>query len=130
MTFTDEPLASALVISLNGGASYSAPIPDNQGSATFTDLAPGMYPVWVKWASDECAVFIGDIEVAELPCGNICGNVHEIIGQPLSNVESKLYIDVNDNDMFDAGDILVETTYTDGDSGNYCFEDIPAGNML
>src|SRR6187397_204078 len=45
VTFTDEQFVTSLVISLNGGASYSAPIPDNQGSATFTDLAPGMYPV-------------------------------------------------------------------------------------
>jgi hypothetical protein len=62
VTFTDEQFVTSLVISLNGGASYSAPIPDNQGSATFTDLAPGMYPVWIKWAADECAIFIGDIE--------------------------------------------------------------------
>ena len=36
---------------------------------------------------------------------------------PISNVEIRLYLDVNNNDSLDAGDILVATTYTDGDSG-------------
>ena len=42
--------------------------------------------------------------------GAICGSVYDDTGQPLSNVEIRLYLDVNNNDSFDAGDALVATT--------------------
>ncbi|MEO5905356.1 MAG: SdrD B-like domain-containing protein [Saprospiraceae bacterium] len=62
--------------------------------------------------------------------GSICGNVSDDLGVPLANIEIRLYLDVNNNDIVDAGDILVTTTFTDGDSGNYCFEDVTPGEYV
>jgi hypothetical protein len=130
VTFTDDPLATFILISIDGGGIYTPPIFDNSGSYTFTNLAPGSYPVWAKWASDECAVLISNVDVLELACGTICGKVIDDTGLPIASVEVRLYKDVNNNDVFDAGDILMGTTYSDGDTGNYCFEEIPAGEYV
>jgi len=62
--------------------------------------------------------------------GMICGNVHDNLGQPISSVLLSLYRDVNNNDMYDAGDILIGTVFSDGDTGNYCFEDITPGEYV
>jgi hypothetical protein len=53
--------------------------------------------------------------------GVICGNVSDDTGLPISSVEIRLYLDVNNNDSLDAADVLVSTTFTDGDTGDYCF---------
>ena len=45
-------------------------------------------------------------------------------------MEIRLYIDANNNDVYDSGEVLFGTVYTDGDSGNYCFEDVPAGEYV
>ena len=62
--------------------------------------------------------------------GTICGNVGDSTGLPISSVELELYLDVNNNDMVDAGDVLVATAFSDGDTGNYCFEDITPGEYV
>ncbi|MEO6132807.1 MAG: SdrD B-like domain-containing protein, partial [Saprospiraceae bacterium] len=62
--------------------------------------------------------------------GTICGNVKEDTGLPISSVQIKLYKDVNNNDAYDAGDVLIATVYTDGDTGNYCFEDVTPGEYV
>ncbi len=62
--------------------------------------------------------------------GTICGSVHDNLGQPISSVQIKLYLDVNNNDAFDAGDVLVALMYTDGDTGGYCFEDQTPGEYV
>ena len=62
--------------------------------------------------------------------GLICGNVSDNLGQPISSVIIMLYHDLNDNDALDAGDTLVATTLTDGDTGDYCFEDITPAEYL
>jgi hypothetical protein len=54
----------------------------------------------------------------------ICGTVSDDTGLPISSVEIRLYLDVNNNDTLDVADTLIATTYTDGDTGNYCFEDV------
>ena len=36
----------------------------------------------------------------------------------------ELYLDINNNDSLDVGDTYVANTFTDGDTGNYCFDDI------
>jgi protocatechuate 3,4-dioxygenase beta subunit len=130
ITFSDDPLATSIQISLDGGATYFPAIPDNQGSATYTDLAPGMYAVWAKWAPDECAIFVGEIEVEELPCGDICGNVSDDTGNPIGNVEIKLYVDNNDNDVYDSGETLLATLTTNTTTGDYCFLQYPAGEYV
>jgi len=130
VTFSDDPLATTILISKDGGANYTPPIPDDSGSYTFTNLAPGSYQIWAKWATDECAIFIGNISVIELACGTVCGSVRDDTGLPISNVEIRLYIDTNNNDVYDVGEPLFGTTYTDGDTGNYCFEDVPSGEYV
>ncbi len=62
--------------------------------------------------------------------GLICGSVNDTIGQPISSVEVRLYHDLNNNNEYDAGDALVATTFTDGDTGNYCFEDVTPGEYV
>jgi protocatechuate 3,4-dioxygenase beta subunit len=62
--------------------------------------------------------------------GTICGSVHDDTGLPISGVQIRLYLDVNNNDSLDAADILVLTTLTDGDTGNYCFEDVTPGEYV
>ncbi|MEO5907257.1 MAG: SdrD B-like domain-containing protein, partial [Saprospiraceae bacterium] len=130
VTFSDNPYATELVISIDGGLTYTAPIPDNQGSYTFNSLAPGMYPVWVKWAANECSIFVSNADVGNLACGTICGNVRDDVGQIIGNVIIRLYKDLNNNNVYDTGETLVNSTTTDADSGNYCFEDIPAGEYV
>ena len=130
VTFTDHPLATGIQISLDGGATYFPSIPDSLETATYTGLAPNFYSVWAKWDSDDCAVFIDSIQVTELACGSICGQVTDDTGQPISNVEIRIYRDLNNNDVFDAGETLFGTVYTDGDTGDYCLEDIPAGEYV
>jgi protocatechuate 3,4-dioxygenase beta subunit len=62
--------------------------------------------------------------------GTVCGSVHDNLGQPISSVVIRLYHDLNNNDIYDGGDILVATTSTDGDTGNYCFEDVTPGEYV
>ncbi len=130
VTFTDHPLASGIQISLDGGNTYFPSIPDSLETATYTNLAPNIYSVWAKWDTDDCAVFIDSIPVTELACGSICGQVTDDTGQPISNVEIRIYRDLNNNDVFDSGETLFGTVYTDGDTGDYCLEDIPAGEYV
>jgi protocatechuate 3,4-dioxygenase beta subunit len=56
--------------------------------------------------------------------------VREFIGLPIANVEVRLYRDINNNDTYDLGEPLLGTQFTDGDTGNYCFEDVPAGEYV
>ena len=62
--------------------------------------------------------------------GMICGNVSDDTGLYISNVIIQLYLDVNNNGVQDAGDLLVATTISDGDSGDYIFEDVTPGNYV
>jgi len=62
--------------------------------------------------------------------GIICGTVLDDTGQPISNVEMQLWLDVNNNDSLDVADTQVATTFTDGDSGIYCFEDVVPGEYI
>ncbi len=62
--------------------------------------------------------------------GTVCGNVSDDVGLYISSVEIRLYLDVNNNDSLDPGDILTATTYTDGDTGDYIFEDYTPGEYV
>ncbi|MDX1408970.1 MAG: carboxypeptidase-like regulatory domain-containing protein, partial [Saprospiraceae bacterium] len=55
--------------------------------------------------------------------GSICGTVQDDQGNPISNVTIELYYDDNGDGIADAGG-YVDTRQTDGDSGNFCFEDV------
>ena len=130
ITFSDNAEATSIMFSLDGGNTYFPSIPDDLGTTTFTNLAPATYVVWAKWATDECSIVIGTIQVNELGCGTICGEVTDDTGLPISNVQIRLYRDLNNNDVYDPGEPLRGTTYTDGDTGDYCFDDIPMGEYV
>src|SRR5688500_1643645 len=59
--------------------------------------------------------------------GIICGSVVNDLGAPLSNVRVELYEDENGNGQMDPEDNMLAFLYSDGDTGNYCFEDIVPG---
>src|SRR5690606_1469709 len=58
----------------------------------------------------------------------ICGMVTDELGNPLANVELQLYRDTNEDGIPD-GPVLFTTT-TDGETGSYCYEDIPYGSYV
>jgi hypothetical protein len=55
--------------------------------------------------------------------GTICGNVHDELNQPMSGVQIKLYVDLNNNLALDGGDVLVTTTNSAA-NGSYCFTNV------
>lgn len=61
--------------------------------------------------------------------GTICGNVSDDTGLYISSVQIRLFLDVNNNDAWDAGDSLIATTYSDGDTGDYILKTSHLANM-
>ncbi|HJW31530.1 MAG TPA: hypothetical protein VJ508_20010, partial [Saprospiraceae bacterium] len=62
--------------------------------------------------------------------GTICGSVRNDLGAPLSNVVVQLYLDLNGNGNMDSGEPMIASVMSDGDTGNYCFEDVTPGNYV
>jgi hypothetical protein len=58
--FTDEASRSHIEFSIDGGATYPLWVPDNSGSASFHDLAPGTYELWVRWGNNDCPMPLGN----------------------------------------------------------------------
>ena len=81
-------------------------------------------PVYLSPGEDDD----GNIFVNGRP-GTICGNVSDDLGNPISNVEVRLYEDINGNGELDDGAPL-NTLMSDGDTGDYCFEDVTPGNYI
>lgn len=67
-TFEDDAASggtrSNLELSIDDGDSY-VNIPDNSGSYTFNDLAPGKYKVWIRWGDDTCENKLGEPTINE-----------------------------------------------------------------
>ncbi|NRB51167.1 MAG: hypothetical protein HRU41_26080, partial [Saprospiraceae bacterium] len=86
ISFPDHPTRTAIEFSLDGGASYLASVPDNSGSVTYNNLAPGTYEVWARWGDDDCPTSIGSIMVGEdpEPSAVINGGGSVCSGEPLS----------------------------------------------
>ena len=53
------------------------------------------------------------------------GSVKDDTGLPISNVVIKLYVDTNNDGIEDGA--AIDSTLSDGDSGNYCFSDVVPG---
>lgn len=67
-----------------------------------------------------------DNDFVEIPFpGLICGNVSDDFGNPISNVQLDLYADTNGDGVQDGSPLYTVTS--DGETGNYCFEDVPYG---
>src|SRR5690606_12338252 len=78
-------------------------------------------PVFVAPGEDD-----EDNDFIEFPYPSlICGVVTDELSFPLSNVVLDLYADTDGDGVAD-GPVLFTTT-TDGETGGYCFEDVPAG---
>ena len=67
-----------------------------------------------------------DNDFVEVPFPSlICGSVRDELGNPLANVVLTLFADTNGDGAPDGP--ALDTTVTDGETGDYCFEDIPYG---
>ncbi|MDX1478306.1 MAG: SpaA isopeptide-forming pilin-related protein, partial [Saprospiraceae bacterium] len=128
VTFADHPDRDSIEFSLDNQASYQPAVADAAGSQIFAGLAPGTYAVWGRWSEEECPVFLDSVTVVNIPCGTICGKVLDDQLNPISNVKIWLYPDTNGDGNADGQPI--DSTYTEGDAGSYCFEDIPIGDYV
>ena len=64
-TFSDVSGRSAIEFSNDDGTTYPLQVNDNAGSATFNDLSPGSYNVWVRWGNNDCPTNLGSVVIAE-----------------------------------------------------------------
>ena len=128
MTFADDPTRTDVEFSLNDQGSYLPPVPDNSGSVTYYGLAPGTYHIWARWTNEDCPVPIDTVELENITCGTICGNVEDNRQNPISGVQIDLYLDTNGDGNADGAPIA--SRISDGDAGSFCFEDIPEGDYV
>lgn len=124
-------------VTVNCGGSILPPV---TGTASAEDNCPGVpiityadslvngtcgmqTKIFRRWtATDSCNNLASCIQIITLQeLGSICGTVTNDLGQAVSGVAIQLMRDVNANQLVDAGDILITTTYTDSISGSYCF---------
>ncbi|GLS28044.1 di-heme oxidoredictase family protein [Marinibactrum halimedae] len=54
---------STIEFSVDGGTSYPYRVPDNSGSTTVSNLAPGIYNTWARWGNNECPTSLGSIAI-------------------------------------------------------------------
>ena len=64
-TFNDVSGRTTLKFSIDGGSSYAYSVPDNSGSYTVDNLAPGTYNTWVKWENNDCPINLGSVNISE-----------------------------------------------------------------
>jgi hypothetical protein len=127
-TFSNHPNMTSVQFSLNGGTTYQAPVNDNVGSVTYSGLSQGTYNVFMRWNPQGCPVSLGTINLTNIQCGLICGQVRDTDDNPLGGVTIRLHYDTNGDGNPDGGPVL--TTVTGGDGGAYCFSDVPPGNYV
>ncbi|MHB0756631.1 collagen-binding domain-containing protein, partial [Polaribacter sp. M15] len=66
ITFEDNTSRTNIVFSLDGGNTYQAKLGDNEGSVTYSNLAPGTYDVWAKWGDNDYPIDLGaDLTISE-----------------------------------------------------------------
>jgi len=65
--FADVPNIDSIQFSLDGAATWSAPIADNSGSVIFPSLGGGTYDLWVRNKGDNCRVDLPDETLKDLP---------------------------------------------------------------
>ncbi len=49
--------------SIDGGNTYPYNVPDNSGSTTVNNLAPGTYQIYARWGNNECPTFLQNITI-------------------------------------------------------------------
>ncbi len=84
LTFAFNNVASQTNIqfSLNGGSSYPYSVPDNSGTTTITNLAPGTYNLMARWGNSSCPVSVGTQTISRVSgTAAISGNLSICSGQ-------------------------------------------------
>ncbi|WNJ20062.1 glycosyl hydrolase family 8 [Pontibacter sp. G13] len=71
-TFNNDPNETTIEFSTDGGTSYPTSVPDNSGSVTVNNLAPGTYALRARWGDGDCVVNLGNatIGAASPPASN------------------------------------------------------------
>lgn len=131
-TFLDDPGRSAIEFSLDGGTTYQPQVPDNSGTVTYNDLAPGSYNFYVRWGDNSFPTNLGIHTIAS----QAIPQVTSITSQPINCATGKgsMTFFFEDQDgrthlefSFDGGttyrnqvpDDQGSVTYTDLDGGSY-----------
>ncbi|MEZ5039338.1 MAG: SdrD B-like domain-containing protein [Saprospiraceae bacterium] len=65
--FADNPSRSSIEFSKDGGITYPLNFPDNAGTASFENLAPGTYNLWVRWGNNDCPIDLGNVTLYDQP---------------------------------------------------------------
>ncbi|AXT57191.1 T9SS C-terminal target domain-containing protein [Aquimarina sp. AD1] len=105
-TFSDEPDRGAIEFSSDGGLTYPLDVNDNLGSATFDNVAPGIYNVWVRWGNNDCPISLGNVVIEQ-------GDIVDPIQSPFINHTIPGIIQAEDYDNGGQG-----VAYNDSDSSN------------
>jgi|GEM_PF-2688072 len=81
VSFPDHPSRTGLEFSIDGGLTYPHATPDNAGTLTIGNLAPGMYDLWARWGNNDCPV---DLSVVTIGSGG---------GAVVSNIRLKAFLE-------------------------------------
>ncbi|WP_299259391.1 glycosyl hydrolase family 8 [uncultured Aquimarina sp.] len=105
-TFSDEPDRGAIEFSSDGGLTYPLNVNDDLGSATFNNVAPGNYDVWVRWGNNDCPTNLGNVVIGE-------GDIVDPTQSPFRSHTIPGIIQAEDYDNGGQG-----VAYNDSDSSN------------
>ncbi|RME95347.1 MAG: hypothetical protein D6772_13310, partial [Bacteroidetes bacterium] len=128
-TFPDEPSRSTISFSIDGGSTYPFSSPDDAGTFTITDLAPGTYDLWLRWGNGDCPVDIPDVTVDGRECASLGDFVFldedadgiQDAGEPGIEGVTVMLLDENGN--------MLDQTTTDA-NGFYEFTGLEPGDYI
>ncbi len=84
LTFAFNNVSSQTNIqfSINGGSTYPYTVPDNSGTTTISNLAPGTYNLMARWGNGSCPVSVGSQTITRASgTASISGNLSICNGQ-------------------------------------------------
>ncbi len=64
-TFPNTAGRNAIAFSITDGTTYLTAVPDNQGSYTLNNIAPGTYKLMTRWEDNSCPIKLGSITILE-----------------------------------------------------------------
>ncbi|MEW7292444.1 glycosyl hydrolase [Aquimarina sp. 2304DJ70-9] len=97
-SFSNTSGRTNIEFSLNGGSSYPYNVPDNSGSTTVSNLAPGTYQVYTRWGNNECPQNLGAVTIAAGSGGGCsdCINFNQVGTSSFSNQDTAANITIQD----------------------------------